>query len=159
MHYRNLIEFLGKPPKEETDLAILRPDTVWAPRDGVESGPPDARVLRQIAAEGSKLWEKYEGRKLREDTISRYLQHCTTYRKSFKNWYVVEMMEEIRPLLKPIVESLPTFTPATSSSPVDRTHYLGGEAASTHSGSAGSLLFESAGPEISVRTTPRKPRL
>ncbi len=63
---------------------------------------------------GEHLWKKYEDTK-RPDTISRYLQHCTTFRTDFKEWYPDEMMREIRELLELFEKHLPRFNPATDS--------------------------------------------
>src|ERR1700730_830428 len=54
LHYRNLIEFFGKPfPKKENgDLSILLPDHIWRERI------PDQAVLDSMTR--PELWEKYD---------------------------------------------------------------------------------------------------
>lgn len=134
IHYRNLVDFFGKPPRENTDLSISRPDVIWSANHGLSSKRPSTDVLDRIQTLGRTLWEKYEDRKRRDDTISRYLQHCTTFRTTFKQWFPIEMMAEIKEALELFEKHLPEFKPATNSSSVDRTHFLGGASASTHSG-------------------------
>jgi len=96
IHYRNLIEFLGKQNNiRDTDLHVT---TIWT-RLGV-AAPAD---IARVSAEGAKLWAEYE---IAEDRISRYLQHCTTKRTEAKNWIVDEMSEKIESLLTKIVPPL-----------------------------------------------------
>jgi hypothetical protein len=96
LHYRNLIEFLGKTRNiRRTDLHVT---TIWKL---LKATPPDD--ASGIHREGKKLWAKYEGVK---DRISRYLQHCTTRRTDAKNWRVDEMSDEIEPLLTPVEAAL-----------------------------------------------------
>ncbi len=64
---------------------------------------------------GSELWTKYEDRKKRRDTISRYLQHCTTFRTEFKQWNPDEMMSELSATLELFERHLPDFKPASNS--------------------------------------------
>ena len=64
--------------------------------------------------EGQKLWNKYEDRDM-TDTISRYLQHCTTFRTGFKKWHADEMMFDINGILELFEKHLPEFKPATRS--------------------------------------------
>jgi|GEM_PF-1664048 hypothetical protein len=134
LHYRNLLEFFGKSRARDTDLTIQRPEAIWSAQAGVPDGPAK-EVLEKMRALGNKLWEKYEDSDRRDDTISRYLQHCTTYRVSPKAWFPAEMMSEISELLALFDKHLPKFQPATHSRQVDRAHFLGGESVSTHSGS------------------------
>lgn len=96
VHYRNLIEFLGKQNKiSDTDLHVR---TIWAKL----SVPPPAD-LAKIHADGANLWAEYEEV---EDRISRYLQHCTTKRTKAKNWFIDVMIEKLEPLLAKIVPVL-----------------------------------------------------
>jgi hypothetical protein len=101
VHYRNLIEFLGKQNNiRDTDLHVA---TIW---EKLKVSPPTD--LAKIHADGAKLWAEYEEV---EDRISRYLQHCTTKRTAAKNWFIDEMYNKIEPLLAqlvPILESLST---------------------------------------------------
>lgn len=103
LHYRNLIEFLGKENPRPTDLHVT---TIWN-----FVGLPAPANLNQIHTDGKVLWAKYEpsddqggGR------ISQYLQHCTTKRIDAKDWAVVTMMEEIEPLLGELEKNLPAPT-------------------------------------------------
>ena len=52
LHYRNLIEFFGKPKPGDGDLSILRPELVWF--DHV----PDKAELDSMTR--LDLWEKYD---------------------------------------------------------------------------------------------------
>jgi hypothetical protein len=93
LHYRNLIEFVGKEPHlvQTTDLHVTN---IWKK---IRMAPP--AELAKIHAEGRKLWEKYERV---EDRISRFLQHCTTLRTAFKEWEVGTMYNELDPFLQAI---------------------------------------------------------
>ena len=90
LHYRNLIEFVGKEQREvrKTDLHV---SNIWK---RIRTRSP--AELAQIHAAGRKLWEKYERV---DDRISRFLQHCTTLRTEFKEWEVGTMYNELEPLL------------------------------------------------------------
>jgi hypothetical protein len=90
LHYRNVIEFVGKEPHlvQKTDLHV---SNIWK---RIHAKPP--AELAQIHAAGRKLWEKYERV---DDRISRFLQHCTTLRTEFKEWEVGTMYNELEPLL------------------------------------------------------------
>ena len=133
VHYRNLLEFFGKPNPRDTDLTLERPEVIWSPEAGVASPTPNQEILEGMRAGGRKLWEEYENGDKRDDTISRYLQHCTIYRTSPKPWFPINMMHEIKEILEPFVQHLPKFRPASSSGPVNREHYLGGGSVSTES--------------------------
>jgi hypothetical protein len=93
LHYRNLIEFVGKEPHlvQKTDLHVTN---IWKK---IRTSPP--AELAKVHAEGRKLWEKYERV---DDRISRFLQHCTTLRTEFKEWEVGTMYNELEPLLRTI---------------------------------------------------------
>lgn len=98
LHYRNLIEFLGK----EQNLVLptdLHVSNLW----GRVPMPPPPQ-LAEIHAEGAKLWAKYERV---DDRISRYLAHCTTQRTEIKDWEVGTMYRELEPLLIQIEAALP----------------------------------------------------
>ncbi len=136
VHYGNLLDFFGKPTARNTDLTLLKPQEIWSVGSGVASAGPPQKELNEMLATGRRLWEKYEDSSKRDDTISRYLQHCTTYRTSPKEWYPVEMMSEIGGILEVFERYLPPFKPATNSRPVDRAHFLGGGSMSTHSGTS-----------------------
>jgi hypothetical protein len=103
LHYRNLIEFLGKENPRPTDLHVT---TIW---NLVGLSAP--AKLNEMHTGGKALWAKYEpsddqggGR------ISQYLQHCTTKRIDAKDWAVVTMIEEIEPLLSELETNLPAPT-------------------------------------------------
>ncbi len=97
LHYRNLIEFLGKEQHlvQDTDLHV---SNIWQ-RLGVSEPAP----LPKIREQGDKLWAKYE--RVR-DKISRYLQHCTTLRTELKSWEVGTMNEELETVLADVEKVL-----------------------------------------------------
>lgn len=130
VHYRNLLGFFGKRVTSDTDLTIDRPDQIWSDEDGLKNRKPSQDVLDRMRSLGRELWSKYENRTNVQATVSRYLQHCTTYRTSPKEWHVVEMMTEIQPLISSFEAHLREFKPATHSKLVDDT-FLGGESNST----------------------------
>jgi hypothetical protein len=136
VHYRNLLDFFGKPPSRNTDLAIRNPEAIWSVEAGLADRRPAEEPLERMRALGRTLWEKYEDPDKRADTISRYLQHCTTFRISPKQWFPVEMMHEISEALDILERHLPSFRPATESGPVNRAHFAGGGSVSTHSESS-----------------------
>lgn len=142
VHYRNLLDFFGKSPRGDTDLTIKDPEMIWSEEAGVADRMPSQEVLERMRTSGRKLWEKYEDGEKRDDTISRYLQHCTTYRISPKQWFPVEMMHEISEVLAVFEQHLPVFRPATESGPVNRTHFLGGGSVSTQTESSVKLFDE-----------------
>lgn len=135
VHYRNLLDFFGKPQASSTDLTLAHPEMIWVADAGLTDRAPSQETLENIRALGRKVWEEYEDRNKREDTISRYLQHCTTFRTSAKEWFPVAMMKEISEVLALFEQHLPVFRPATESRPVNREDFLGGGSVSTHSGS------------------------
>jgi hypothetical protein len=97
LHFRNLIEFFGKPLARGDDLSIQRPENIWDPADR-----PKPDVLQKLIRED--LWEKYEVRDPKDtskpnDKISRYLQHCTRERVAPKTWDVRQMCDELFPTL------------------------------------------------------------
>ena len=97
VHYRNLIEFLGKEQHlvPDTDLHV---SNIWH-----RLGTPEPAQLPKIREQGDKLWAKYERVK---DTVSRYLQHCTTLRTESKSWEVGTMNGELEPVLADVEKSL-----------------------------------------------------
>lgn len=121
VHYRNLIEFLGKQNNiRDTDLHVT---TIWT-KLGV-TPPADLGTIR---TEGAKLWAEYEEV---EDRISRYLQHCTTKRTAAKNWFIDAMSEKIEPLLAKIVPVLQPQSHNPELTPIVAVPFLGPHAAST----------------------------
>jgi cytochrome P450 len=81
LHFRNLIEFFGKPADDRDTLSILKPGSFSKDQQKQE-------VLKKLYR--NDLWAKYEVRKADEenDKISRYLQHCTEERVNDKSWKV-----------------------------------------------------------------------
>jgi hypothetical protein len=121
VHYRNLIEFLGKQNNiRDTDLHVT---TIWAE---LNVSPP--QDLAKIHADGAKLWAEYEQV---EDKISRYLQHCTTKRTEAKHWFIDEMSEKIEPLLATLVPVLQSQSHNPELPSVGAVHFLGPHPAST----------------------------
>jgi hypothetical protein len=90
VHYRNLIEFLGKPQDElrQGDIHITN---LWT-----LEGATAPSWVSQTHNNALPLWTKYEKQ---PERISRYLQHCTTQRVQLKDWPIDEMNNEIEPLL------------------------------------------------------------
>lgn len=102
LHFRNLIEFFGKPNPRPDDLSIHRPDVIWR-----DARVPTAEALNRLHRED--LWTKYEIRNPEQvnDKISRYLQHCTEQRVDGKSWNVREMFDELEPLMSEFEKLLP----------------------------------------------------
>jgi len=90
VHYRNLIEFLGKPVNRlrQGDIHITNISTV--------EGLAAPNWVITVHGQGQALFTKYEEQ---DDHISRYLQHCTTKRIDAKDWPIDEMNNAIEPLL------------------------------------------------------------
>lgn len=98
LHFRNLIEFFGKPKTKSDDLSICEPDVIWP---DPTTRPPSGK-LKELS--GERLWRKYAAQKdsegnLNENNISRYLHHCTEQRVKSRKWQVREMFDEIKPLI------------------------------------------------------------
>jgi hypothetical protein len=93
LHYRNLIDFLGKKPTRD-DLSVTKPKA-WAM--GMDFRGEE---IQSLNGKGKDLWQEYEDRKRRSDTISRYLQHCTEQRTMRKDWPLDKMYKSIRPLVE-----------------------------------------------------------
>src|SRR5882672_9667197 len=71
LHYRNLIEFVGKEKPRPDDLHVT---TIWRL---ARLDPPAA--LNEIHGNGAQLWKEYEPSDAQGGgRISQYLQHCTT---------------------------------------------------------------------------------
>jgi len=136
VHCRNLLDFFGKPTWRDTDLTIEHPEMVWSADAVPDHRIPPQKDLQKMRTVGRRLWEKYEDRNKRDDTISRYLQHCTIYRTSPREWFPVEMMTEISGVIALFEQHLPKFRPATESRPIDREHFLGAASISTHTASS-----------------------
>jgi hypothetical protein len=99
LHYRNLIEFFGKPKPRGTDLTIRRPQDFWESRLPKDLGS----MWRQ------DLWNKYEGGPKNPEAISKYLHHCTKHRVIKKKWNVKEMFDELRPITEKFESLFPHY--------------------------------------------------
>jgi hypothetical protein len=130
VHYRNLIEFLGKEQNlvRDTDLHVAN---IWG-----RLGIPEPEQLSKIREQGDKLWAKYERV---DDKISRYLQHCTTLRTGSKSWEVGAMNGELEPVLFEVEKSLRVGS--QSWSPEPPVVFLGTAAHSTESVSTALTSF------------------
>jgi hypothetical protein len=88
LHARNLIEFFREGGRGG-DLSMAQ-HTEWAP-DGIAVDPNQVNLITQQAQE---LSEKYW------DEISRYIQHCTIYRRNTDlSWNIDEVHSDILPIL------------------------------------------------------------
>src|ERR1700722_7890084 len=105
LHFRNLIEFFGKPGDDDQDLSIRRPGAIW---ETVKA--PDPTELHGLNR--SDLWEKYDTRD-NDGAISKYLHHCTVRRLHAKNWNVQEMCDDLFPVIEKFEAMLPSYKPAT----------------------------------------------
>jgi hypothetical protein len=129
LHYRNLIEFLGKEDtkkkkgKRADTLSVM---TIWRL---LNVSPPND--VDKIHAEGAKLLAEYEEV---EDRISRYVSHCTTKRTEAKGWPIPVMIEKIEPLLAQIEPVLESQSANRLLSPVRPVFFLGPHDASTTTG-------------------------
>ncbi len=99
LHFRNLIDFFGKKPGGD-DLSISRPDKIWDDSARVAF----AEKLDGLSQRGKILRNKYEGI---DDSVSRYLHHCTEQRILSKEWEVKLMFDELSPLLREFESLLP----------------------------------------------------
>jgi len=105
LHFRNLIEFFGKPKPGDGDLSILRPELVWF--DHV----PDKADLDSMTR--LDLWEKYDTRD-NDEAISKYLHHCTIQRTAAKDWDVKTMYEDLLPVIERFERLLPEHKPTAA---------------------------------------------
>jgi hypothetical protein len=110
LHYRNLVEFFGKTPKKKTDLSIQMPGKIWP--DALSR--PSETELAEMQALGEELRARYEHPK-KDDTISKYLQHCTEHRIQAKSWEPREMMVDMENLIRLFEKHVPPFKPASDS--------------------------------------------
>ena len=102
LHFRNLIEFFGRPDPRGTDLSIRKPESFWA---DAANRPADLALTRLRKQD---LWAKYEG--TNPSSISKYLQHCTEHRIYAKDWPVSDMYNEIRVAMEEFERLLPDRT-------------------------------------------------
>ena len=119
LHYRNLIEFLGNEEQNirKTDLHV---SNIWK-----KSELPEPSRLPSIRERGNELWKDYARV---DNSISRYLNHCTTYRTQPKSWGIGRMMQELEPLLTEVEKAL------RGSSPRSSTNFAGPNSTATVSG-------------------------
>jgi hypothetical protein len=107
LHFRNLIEFFGRPPNRSGDLSVKKKEAIWP----VPATRPSDDTLKGLYQEN--LWKKYEDKtqdrpeRDKMATISRYLQHCTEQRVEPKSWNVGEMFNELKPLMSEFENLLP----------------------------------------------------
>jgi len=97
LHYRNLIEFFGRPGPRADDLHITKSRDFWP----VASALPKAEFDKLF---NSDLWDKYEDDI--PDKISKYLHHCTKRRIDPKTWDIGIMYGELEPVLAKFVNLL-----------------------------------------------------
>lgn len=102
LHFRNLIEFFGRPEPRKSDLSIEKPKSFWA----ASKRPADAVLARLRKPE---LWTKYEGTNNRY-SISKYLQHCTEHRIDPNDWAVSDMYNQLRETVDEFERLLPDKT-------------------------------------------------
>jgi hypothetical protein len=114
LHYRNLIEFFGKVPAKASDLSIRRLDEIWP---DPHSRPSEAEITA-MQTRGEALRLKYEDSE-KNDTISKYLQHCTKHRIQAKSWQPGEMMYDIAELISLFEKHVRSFRPASDSIRMD----------------------------------------
>lgn len=103
LHFRNLIEFFGKPTQTHTtDLCIEKPESFWT-----AANRPANDVLARLRK--PDLWTKYE-RINNRNSISKYLQHCTEHRIDAKDWPVSAMYNELSGTVDEFERLLPDKT-------------------------------------------------
>lgn len=99
IHYRNLLEFLGKEKPSKSDVHVT---TIW---ESVKVVPPAG--LSEIHTKGKQLLKEYEPADAQGGgRISQYLQHCTTKRVEPKDWHLAVMTKQIEPLLAEVEKHL-----------------------------------------------------
>jgi len=100
LHFRNVIEFFGRPNPRPTDLSIEKPESFWP--DPVKR--PSEATLAQLRK--PDLWNTYDGAANRF-SISKYLQHCTEQRIDDQDWNVSEMHNALRATVDEFEQLLP----------------------------------------------------
>jgi hypothetical protein len=99
LHLRNLFAFLGSYKSKDTDIVLGEPKT-WAGRH------IEPREYSGLIKGCRELDRKYgartdSGNRPCRDEISKYLQHCTTFRyERAKHWPVEEIYADINSLLQ-----------------------------------------------------------
>jgi len=94
LHLRNLLAFLTNRRNESTDLGINAPDR-WAGRE------VEQREYSDLIKNAKEIDAKY-GRNDSNcyDQISKFLQHCTTYRhQEPRDWDIEGISTDIEPVL------------------------------------------------------------
>jgi hypothetical protein len=87
LHYRNLVRFFSGKMHRKNDLSMKKSRSDWAGRD----------VADEEAAKYTQVAEPLDAKYF--DTISAYLQHCTSERVINKEWVFSDMYREIQPLV------------------------------------------------------------
>lgn len=106
LHLRNLLAFLTNQSSEPADLRINQIGT-WldravAPREYSDLIAKAKDVNRRFGTDESTCY----------DQISKFLQHCTTYRhERGRNWEIEKIFSEVNPIL---CDFEARFTPATN---------------------------------------------
>jgi hypothetical protein len=108
VHYRNLLDFVGKKKNLKRKYPDLHVTDIWS-----LLGKPSPPTVNNIHLEGIKLQQKYEppdekggGR------ISQYVLHCTEKRVEPKDWALSTMFPDIKPLLDEINKHLRPYAKA-----------------------------------------------
>jgi hypothetical protein len=100
LHYRNLIEFFGKPKPRDGDLSVCRPDSIW------QGAIPEDELRRMRTPE---LWEAYDSGDNNE-SISKYLHHCTQQRREPRRpWPVDAMYQALKPAMDAFKAKVPPY--------------------------------------------------
>lgn len=95
LHLRNLLAFLMSRQDEPTDLGINNPSQ-WS------QGPVDRRDYSDLMKAAREINDRHgAGRSTCYDQISKFLQHCTTYRhEQDRDWDVKQIFAEFDPILQ-----------------------------------------------------------
>ena len=100
LHFRNLIEFFGKPNPRNGDLSVQRPHSIW------QRVISEDQLRRMRTPE---LWETYDSGDNNE-SISKYLHHCTQQRREpRKPWPVGAMYEALKPAIDAFKANVPPY--------------------------------------------------
>jgi hypothetical protein len=132
LHLRNLLAFLTSHRNESTDLGINDP-VVWANRE------IEQREYSSLMKRAREINAKYgnDGSSC-QDQISKFLQHCTTYRhEDPRSWDIEGISADIEPVLS---EFEARFAPKSSGPAV--TIVVGTVANSTSPLRTSAVLFD-----------------
>ena len=93
LHLRNLLAFLTSRQSEPTDLGINNPEG-WAER------PVEKREYSDLMKSAREFDRKHGAGSTCSDQISKFLQHCTTYRHEVdRDWDVEHIFADLDPVL------------------------------------------------------------